>query len=205
MAHFAIGRKMQRRVIWIGGLAVICCMATVTGIGRIGVIAMVAGVTIIGNGSVRALQWIKLIVNGELGGRPSRIGSVTHSTIVREMQRCVRRIHTCLIISTMAGIAGVWRIGVTAAGMAFLTILNIVPFRQWKEIVVDFGGHPTRGKHIMALHAVGGKSCLLVIGMCGSCVVLPVTINTCIAERGELQGRRRLMALLATHRAVDSG
>lgn len=61
---------------WIRGLIIIALMATHTSSGGSGVIAVVAGCTIISDGSMRPIQYIKVVVIGKRGWIPVRCCSV---------------------------------------------------------------------------------------------------------------------------------
>ena len=58
MTGGAIGRNIERYVVWVGAGVIIRRMTTITGIRRIGVIAVVTSIAITGNGNMRSGKWI---------------------------------------------------------------------------------------------------------------------------------------------------
>ena len=87
MACSAIRRELGNCVVRSCGGGVIAVVTGVAGIGRGIVISVVAGRAIAGNGGVRAVQGVVIIVNWEGGRFPARRGGVAHRTIRRKPQR----------------------------------------------------------------------------------------------------------------------
>lgn len=82
VAAFTIGRELVGGVIGISRRKVVWLVASCAGIGRIGVIAVVTCRTIVGNGSMRAIKWVIIVVNRKSSRRPTRGGRMTRSAIV---------------------------------------------------------------------------------------------------------------------------
>ena len=83
VAAFTARGKLDSNVIWIGRSIVVGLVATHTGIRRIGVIAIVTSRAVIRNRSVRPIQSIKIVVDGEGCRIPVRIGGMAHVAIQR--------------------------------------------------------------------------------------------------------------------------
>ena len=81
MARRAIRWELGGCVVRRCGGGVIAVVTGVAGIGRGIVITVVAGSTIAGNGRVRPVQGVIIIVNWEGGRFPTRRGGVAHRAI----------------------------------------------------------------------------------------------------------------------------
>ena len=79
-----VGRKLGRHVVGITGPVVVGQVATHTSIGRIVVITVVTGRAIIGNGRVRAIERIVIIVVGKSRRRPAGLGGMATRTVIAE-------------------------------------------------------------------------------------------------------------------------
>lgn len=62
VAHGAIRRKHQGKVVRVGTSVVIRCVTACASIRGIVVIPMVTSITIVGNGDVRSSEWINCVV-----------------------------------------------------------------------------------------------------------------------------------------------
>ncbi len=128
VAGGAIGRELRRSVIGIRRVGIIGCVTAVAGIGRGVVIAVVASGAIVGDGGVRSVQRIIVVVDRERSRLPTRIRGMAHRTIRREIQCHVVRI-SCLV--EIRGVTGGTLRGCTdiSSGMAFNTISRKVRAR----------------------------------------------------------------------------
>lgn len=77
-------------------------------------------------------------------------------------------------------------------------------FRQRKEIVVDILRRPIQSSDIVANDAIGGVTCIAVIGVGRSCVLIAVAVDAVIADAVEAQSCFRKVALVATGRSVGA-
>ena len=71
MALGTILGEHQIDVIGVRGAFIVSLVAAVALVGRVVVIAVVAGCTILGNGGMRSIQRIVIVVNGESSGCPA--------------------------------------------------------------------------------------------------------------------------------------
>ena len=76
MAFCTVRGELLCYVVGICGGVVIVGMATGTGVGCIVVITIVTSRAVVGDGCVCSDELIEVIVNGESGWRPSRLGGV---------------------------------------------------------------------------------------------------------------------------------
>ena len=76
MAFCTVRGELLCYVVGICGGVVIVGMATGTGVGCIVVITIVTNRAVVGDGCVCSDELIEVIVNGESGWRPSRLGGV---------------------------------------------------------------------------------------------------------------------------------
>ncbi len=106
----AIGRELGRQVVGVARLRIIEGMASVTGIGRIVVIAVMAGGTVRGNGCVRSLQHVIVVVVGKGRRHPVGRRSMTGCAVGGKAQRVVIGVCGLVIIGCMAGRTGGRRI-----------------------------------------------------------------------------------------------
>ncbi len=89
MATGAIRRELSRLVVGIGRLVVVRIVAPETGIRRIVIITVVAGGAVVGNGGVRSLEDVVVVVVGKGRRHPTRIGGMARSAIGGEAQGLV--------------------------------------------------------------------------------------------------------------------
>ena len=145
VAALAIGREFRRRVVRIGRLVVIRRMTARTGVRRVGVIAFMAGGALVGNGRMRTVERIIIVVDGKTGGRPA--GSrMTTCAIFRNAERDVVGIGRLVEIGRMATGAIRWRAGITR-GMALGAIHGQVRAREGEirfAVVKHIGRTATR-------------------------------------------------------------
>lgn len=131
-------------MVRIGGLGIICRVASVTSIRCAIVITIVASCAIIGNDGVRPVQHIIIIVNRERGWLPIWRCGMAHRTIRRQVERHVIGVSRLVEIGCMATAAGIWRIGI----IAVVTRITIVGYRYMRtckrvdRIMVESRRHP---------------------------------------------------------------
>ena len=106
MATLTIGGELRSLVVGIGSVVVIGQMAAHTSVGRIVVIAVVTGGAVVGNGSVRSVEGVEIIVAGKGGRRPTGLGGVATRTVGAQSQRNVVGVACLIEIVGMAGGAG---------------------------------------------------------------------------------------------------
>ncbi len=83
MAIGATGRELRCRVVRVGRSSVVRRVASVAGIGCIVVIAVVASRTVTGNGGVRTLQYVVIVVHRERSRFPTRVGGMAGRAVGR--------------------------------------------------------------------------------------------------------------------------
>ncbi len=113
MTILTSGREARRTVFRIIGQIIIRLVAAYAGIGRIVVITMVTGSAIIGNGCMRAVQNIVIIVDREGRRHPARGRGMAHGAISWNIQGYVLRIGTCIESGHVTGRALRGRTGVS--------------------------------------------------------------------------------------------
>ena len=138
MAGLAVCGKLERRMAGVRRLGIICRMAAEAGVRGIVVIAVVAGGTVVGNGCVRTIKRIIVVVDGESRRHPIRRGGMTRSAIRREIQRQVVRIGALVVIRRMATCTGIWRIGIipVVAGHTIIRDGHVRPGERVDCIVI---------------------------------------------------------------------
>lgn len=124
MTAFTGRRELCSLVVGVVGIVVIRLMASVTGVGRIVVVALVTGKTIVCNIGVCALQDIIVVVDGERGGGPSRLGGVAIGAVLRDVQCHVPWIGGTVVIRQMAA-------------YALVRSIVVIPLVAGKAIVLD--------------------------------------------------------------------
>ena len=102
MANGAIRRELPGYVVGGGRLVIIRIVASETGIGCVVVIAVVAGSAVVGNGGVRSLEDVVVVVVGKGRRHPTRIGGMARSAIGGEAQGLVIRVHGLIVVVRMA-------------------------------------------------------------------------------------------------------
>ena len=125
-------------MIGIGRLIVFADMATCTGIRRVVIVSVVAGGAIIGDGSMRAVQLIIIIVNGKGSRGPAGVGGMAGGTICWYGEGQVIRIGALVVIRRMAAGAGIGCVGVIAivAGIAVSCNGGVRSGQRIKTVVV---------------------------------------------------------------------
>lgn len=78
------GGELGSNVVRIGRRSVVCLMAPCAGIERVVVIAVVASRTIVGNGCMRPVQRIIVVVDGEGRRIPPRVRCMAHRAVRRQ-------------------------------------------------------------------------------------------------------------------------
>jgi hypothetical protein len=113
-------------------------MAAHTSVGRGVVIAVVTSGAVVGNGSVRSIQCVEIIVVGKGSRRPTGLGGVATCTVSAQPQRNVVGIARLIEIVGMTARAGVGRIGIIPTNVAGRTIIGDqrVAAREREEVVV---------------------------------------------------------------------
>lgn len=81
VAGFTIRGEPDLFVVRIIGAIIIRTVAAKAGIRRVVIIPVVTGRAIVGDARMSAGQWPEVIVNGESGGHPIGVSSVTQGTI----------------------------------------------------------------------------------------------------------------------------
>ena len=117
---------------------------------------------------------------------PINIRRVAFGAILRKIGNRVIRIYCRFKIVFMTGNTIGWRTRIAAAGMAFGTIRNVVPFGQREKVVIHLIGRPVETGDIMALRTIGGKSGRLVVRVGGRRKIGQVAIDTIISDAVEL-------------------
>ena len=112
MATGTISRKLRGYVVGVASIVVVCQVAAYTGVGRIVVIAVVTGSTIIGNGRMRAIERIVVVVVGKRCRRPAGLGGVATGTVIAKAQGYVVGVAGLVEVRCMAARTGVGGIGV---------------------------------------------------------------------------------------------
>ena len=82
VARFAIGRELCGGMVGVGGTIKIVLVTTDTGVRCIVVIAIVTSGTFIGDGSMRSIERVEVIVNIESSGVPSGFCAMAGSAII---------------------------------------------------------------------------------------------------------------------------
>ncbi len=82
MASSTVCGISSSQMVGISGVVVIINVASSTGIGCIGIITIMATGAVIGNGRMRPIDHIEVIVHIKGGGTPSRLGGMTRGTII---------------------------------------------------------------------------------------------------------------------------
>ena len=144
VADHAISGEAGILVVRVAGLVVVRGMAPVTGVRRVVVIPVVAGRAVVGYGRVRSIEWPEVVVDGEGGRHPVRVGRMAQGTVCRESERLMVGIGAGIIVRGMATGAGIGRVVVVAV-VAGRTIIGDrqVPSVQDPVIVMDGEGGRT--------------------------------------------------------------
>ena len=113
VATLTIGGELRCLVVGVGSVVEIRQMASHTSVGRVVVIAVVTGGAIVGDGSVRSIQFVEIIVVGKSRRRPTGLGGVTTRTVGAQPQRNVVGVARLAEIVVVAGGAGSRRTFIT--------------------------------------------------------------------------------------------
>jgi len=172
VATLTIGGELSSLVVGVGSVVEIRQMASHTSVGRVVVIAVVTGRAVVGNGSVRSIQFVEIIVVGKSRRRPAGLGGMATRTIGAQPQCNVVGVARLIEVVGMAARAGVGRIGIIPTNVAGRTIISNqrMATRERKEIVViETRRRP--GAFTVATLTIGGELSSLVVGI-GRVVVL---------------------------------
>ena len=130
------------------------------------------------------------VVARKVRRHPIGRGGMASRTIVGNTRTGMVGSRSSRKICLVASHALIGRIGKITADMTPVAIGNVMALRQRKKIVVaDLVGTPARGKHIVALDAVGREATFRVVGHAGIVKINLVAIDTIIAEAIKTQGR----------------
>ena len=179
-----------RRLVEISQVTAYTC------VGRVVVVAVVAGSAVIGNGRVRAVEGIVVVVVGKSRRRPAGLGGVAARTVVAEAQRHVVGVAGLVEICRMAAGTGVGGIVVVSVVAGSTLIGNDgVPARKWvKIVVVESSRYP--GRFCMTVLTVCRELGRLVVGIGGAVVIRQVAAYAGI--------RRVVVVAVVTSRTVIS-
>lgn len=122
MTFRTIGWELLGYVIRISSLCKIIIVTTIACVRGIVVVTIMAGSTVVGNGRMRSEQLVIVIVYGECGRCPSRIGSVAGFTSRWQVQRQVIRVDTLVVVRCMTSRTGV-------GGVAVIPLMTVVASR----------------------------------------------------------------------------
>ena len=106
------GRKSCCCMVGICGCVIVCQVTAYTGVGRIVVIAVMTGSTVIGNGRMRAIERIVIVVVGKRCRCPAGLGGVATGTVIAKAQGYVVGVAGLVEVRCMAARTGVGGIGV---------------------------------------------------------------------------------------------
>lgn len=112
------------------------------------------------------------IVITEIGRFPAHVGGMTTLAVSREPGLKVIRVDGRLEILLVAGNAIRGNVAIVVADMAAGTFIDGMAFGQREKVVVKAIGYPAKGICVVALRTVGRESCLAVVGLGRSQVVL---------------------------------
>ena len=134
----AVGRKLVGSVAGVGRCVVVRLVTAYAGIRRVVVVAIVAGRAVIGNGRVRAVEWVIIVVDGEFSRHPA-IGGVASFTSCRDAQNYVIWVGGGIVIGLVATHAGIWRGGIVAIGMTVDAIghTGMRPVERPNRVVIE--------------------------------------------------------------------
>ena len=195
MAFCTVRGELLSDVVRIRGGIVVIGMATGTGVWCVVVITIVTSRAVVGDGCVCPDKLIEVIVNGESGWCPSRLGGVAGFAGCRQVECQVTWISASCIVIGMATCACCGRIGVVAL-VTVVTGHGCVRAREWPH-----GAVIERGRHPRILVVAVSASCrellsdvvwirggIVVIGMAtgtGVWCVIVITIVTSLAVVGD--------------------
>ena len=197
VATGAIGRKLCRNVVRVGGIVVIIGMAARTGIRGIVVVPVVTRCTVIRNACMRSIQRVVAVVIGE-GCRLPGCVRMACGTICGNIEGNVVRIGCLVVIVGMAPGAVVRSIGVISVVTCRAVRSNsrVRTRERVVRIVIKGGGGP--GCLRMTRCTVGWKLLHGMVGLLGLVVVVRVTTRTGV-------GRGVVVAVVAGGTIVGYG
>ena len=88
--------------------------------------------------------------------------------------------------------------------MATRAVVDIMPFGQWEEIVIDPCGTPLKRCYCVAFLAFGRKACSLVVRVCSAVVCILMTGYTLRSDQVKAQISIGDMAFKAVDRRMCS-
>lgn len=140
---------------------------------------------------------IKLVVLAKIGRLPAHRDRVASVAIGRKTARLVvwarRRLKIRCVASETLG----RRARINAADMAFCAIADIVAASQWEKLVVRAAARPlpSRGREIMAAHAVGRIARRGVVRHRRGLIIRVVAIDAIAPDAIKTEGRFRAVAV----------
>ena len=160
----AIGGELVVYVVGVGRGIEIGLVTAGTGIGGVVVIAVVAGRAVIGNGSVRTVELVVVVVDGECRRHPA-IAGMTGFAIGWDAEYLVVWVNGSVVVRLVATGAGIWRIGIVATDVAVGAVRHVgMRSGKWPNgIVVEGGRRP--GIFIVTLGTIGWKLVGYVVGV----------------------------------------
>ena len=146
MATDTVGRELGGFMVRIRRLVEIGQVAAYTSVRGIAVVAVVAGGTVIGNGRVRTIERIVVVVVGKSCRRPAGLGGVAARTVVAEAQRHVVGVAGLVKISRMAACTGIRRVVVVpvVTGSTLVGNNGVPACEGVKVVMVKSGRYPCR-------------------------------------------------------------
>ena len=140
----AVGRKLIGSMAGVGRCVVVGLVTAYAGIRRVVVVAIVAGRAVIGNGCVRAVEWVIIVVDGEFCRHPA-IGGVASFTSCRDAQNYVIWVGGGIEIRLVTADTSIGCVGVIAADVAIGAVGHIsVCAREWPyRVMIKCRRYPT--------------------------------------------------------------
>ncbi len=144
VAGSTIRGELQVYVVRIGGPVVIRGVTARASVRRAVVIPVVTGSALVRDLGMRTVQRIIIVVNREGSRLPARRRGMAHRAIRRDIQGCVVRIGTSVVIGRVATRAGIGRIGIVPVVTSGAIAGNLgMSARQWiHRIVIKSSGRP---------------------------------------------------------------
>ncbi len=200
MALSAVVRKLCSGVVRIRSRIIVRQMTPNACIRRVGVSLGMTLVTVIGNLAVGSQQWVNSVMIKVL--RTPRGCCMTLNTIAREIHRSMVGVCRCRIIVLVAAHTFGWGIRIVIGQMTSLTIADVMPLFEGKEIMIDQFSSPSDGKRIMALNTIRRITHLLMVWVSCSHIIIPMAVYAIITDRVKPQVRFGYVALWTSYRAV---
>ena len=147
MANGTVCRKLCCLVVRAHGVFILTAVAGKTGVGGCRIIAVVAGCAVVGNGSMRPVQYIEIVVHREFRRHPARCRAVAHRAVIGQIQGHVSGIYTLVVVRLVATGTGVGRAGVIAPHMTSCAVVgdgDVCPGEGIEGVVIKGRGRPDR-------------------------------------------------------------